>query len=68
MLIGICGEYFNSYDIRHMYAESSETVVVELMNGDIYYLHYPKDDMDMKIETYLKTIVHGINMVSGRAR
>ena len=39
MLIGICGEYFNSYDIRHMYAESSETVVVELMNGDEYSLH-----------------------------
>lgn len=68
MLIGICGEYFNSYDIRHMYAESSETVVVELRNGDIYHLPYFKDDMDMEIETYLKTIVHGINMISGRTR
>lgn len=68
MLTGICGEYFNSDDIRHMYAESSETVVVELRNGDMYHLHYPKDDMDMEIEAYLKTIVHGINMVSGRTR
>lgn len=68
MLTGICGEYFNSDDIRHMYAENSTTIVVELMNGDMYYLHYPEDDMDMEIETYLKTIVHGINMVSGRAR
>ena len=68
MLTGICGEYFNSDDIRHMYAENLTTIVVELMNGDMYYLHYPEDDTDMEIETYLKTIVHGINMVSGRAR
>ena len=68
MLIEICGEYFNSDDIRHMYAESSETVMVELRNGDMYHLHYFKDDMGMEIETYLKTIVHGINMISGRAR
>ncbi len=68
MLIGICGEYFNSDDIRHMYAKDSETVVVELMNGDEYTLHYPKDDAGMEIEAYLTTIVHGINMVSGRAR
>lgn len=68
MLIGICGEYFNSYDIRHMYAESSETVVVELMNGDEYNLHYSEDDVGMKVETYLETVVHGINMVSGRTR
>ena len=68
MLIKICGEYFNSDDIRHMYAESSETVMVELMNGDMYHLHYPKDDMDMEVEVYLGTVVHGINMVSGRTR
>lgn len=68
MLIGICGEYFNSDDIRHMYAESSETVVVELMNGDEYSLHYSEDDVGMKVETYLETVVHGINMVSGRTR
>ena len=68
MLIGVCGEYFNSDDIRHMYIENSTTIVVELMNGDIYRLHYSESDMGMKIEPYLKTIVHGINMVSGRAR
>ena len=68
MLIGICGEYFNSCDIRHMYAESSETVVVELMNGDEYSLHYSEDDVGMGVEAYLETVVHGINMVSGRTR
>ena len=68
MLIGICGEYFNSDDIRHMYAESSAVIVVELMNGDEYYLPYCEDDMDMKVETYLETIVRGINITSGRVR
>lgn len=68
MLTGICGEYFNSDDIRHMYAGSSETVVVELMNGDEYSLHYSEDDVGMKVEVYLKTVVHRINMVSGRTR
>ena len=68
MLIGICGEYFNSDDIRHMYAESSGIVVVELMNGDMYHLCYSEKDMCMRVDAYLKTIVHGINMVSGRAR
>lgn len=68
MLIGICGEYFNSDDIRHMYVEDSETVMVELMNGDEYTLHYPENDMGVEVETYLETIVHGINMTSGRIR
>lgn len=68
MLIGICGEYFNSDDIRHMYAEDEKTVVVELMNGDEYSLYYSEDDVGMKVEAYLETVVHGINMVSGRTR
>ena len=68
MLVEICGEYFNVDNIRHMYAESSETVVVELMNSDEYRLHYSEHDMGMKIEAYLKTVVHGINMTSGRVR
>lgn len=68
MLIGICGEYFNSDDIRHMYAESSGIVAVELMNGDEYSLHYSEDDVGMGVEAYLETVVHGINMVSGRTR
>lgn len=68
MLIGVCGEYFNSDDIRHMYIENSTTIVVELMNGDIYHLYCSESDMGMKIEPYLKTIVYGINMISGRVR
>lgn len=68
MLIEICEEYFNSDDIRHMYAEDEKTVVVELMNGDEYRLLYSEHDMCMRIEAYLKTIVHGINMTSGRVR
>ena len=68
MLVDICGEYFNSDDIRHMYVESSMTIVVELMNGDIYHLHYSESDMGKEIESYLKTIVYGINMISGRVR
>lgn len=68
MLVEICGEYFNADDIRHMYALSSEIVVVELMNGDEYNLHYSEHDMCMRIDAYLKTVVHGIDMTSGRIR
>lgn len=68
MLVGICGEYFNSDDIRHMYAEDKETIIVELMNGDEYDIHFSEDISSMGIEDYLEMIVEGINMTSGRIR
>ena len=68
MLVEICGEYFNVDDIRHMYAKNSAVVVVELMNGDEYYLPYCEGNKGMKIEAYLKTVVLGIDTVSGRVR
>lgn len=67
MLVEICGEYFNPDDLRHMYAESEGTVVVELMNGDMYHLLYLKGD-SMNVEEYLRETVRNINMVSGRIR
>ena len=67
MLVEICGEYFNPDDLRHMYAESEECVVVELMNGDIYHLPYFKGD-STNVEEYLKETVRSINIISGRIR
>ena len=67
MLVEICGEYFNPDDLRHLYAESEEIVVIELMNGDIYHLPYLKEDL-MGIEEYLRETVRSINMVSGWRR
>ena len=67
MLVEICGEYFNPDDLRHMYAESEEIVVIELTNGDIYHLPYLKEDL-MGIEEYLRETVRSINMVSGWRR
>ena len=67
MLVEICGEYFNPDDLRHMYAASEESVVIELMNGDMYHLQYFKGD-SMNVEEYLRETVRNINMVSGRIR
>ena len=71
MLIGICGDYFNAEEIRHIWAESDSTIVVELKNNDEYYLDYsPFNDTEdnLSINDYLQQIVNGINMIYGRNR
>lgn len=69
MLIGICGDYFNLSEIRHIgtkVEDDSEWIIVELKNGDFYDFEFNSEIYNTSISEYLKEIVIGANVVSGR--
>lgn len=70
VLIEICGDYFNVNDIRHIWVESNSSIVVEVMSGEEYFLDYTPyaSKNNISPHQYLKQIIDGINIVSGRVR
>lgn len=68
MLVEICGDYFNSDEINHIYTILNDTIGIELKNGEEYELSFKPEIYNCDINEYLQKIVGGMNMTTGRVR